>query len=214
MRPLWTLYRSIPASSCIKSLRAVDEDDACWTRLPLLALLLMKMSCTFSGAPRAESGLCCASCGRPCDSPAHTPELPAATASVKGAQESLSVLFELKTHDYVLTYGELAHFEPQAELELLAARCVSDQPVVLVVLTDLVSAAILYYIEYSPDQQFFEVVERPATLDDMGAVIAEFLTSTAVPRSDYRPLENRNNPRETACLHFKKTKLTHDVGLY
>ena len=80
MRPLWTLYRSIPASSCIKSLRAADEDDACWTRLPLLALLLMKMSCTFSGAPRAESGLCCASCGRPCDSPAHTPELPAATA--------------------------------------------------------------------------------------------------------------------------------------
>lgn len=133
--------------------------------------------------------------------------------SVKGAQESLSVLFELKTHDNVLKYGGLAHFEPQAELELLAARCVSDQPGVLVVLTDLVSAAILYYIEYSPDQQIFEVVERPATLDEMGAVVAEFLTSTAVPRSDYRPLEHRNDPRETACLQFKKTKLTHDVGL-
>ena len=30
--------------------------------------------------------------------------------------------------------------------------------------TDLVSAAILYYLEHSPDQLTFEVVERPATL--------------------------------------------------
>ena len=139
--------------------------------------------------------------------------LPFRTA-VRGARESLSVLFELKTHDNVLNSSDgLVSFEPQAQLELLAARCVSDQPGVLVVLTDLVSAAILYYLEYSPDQQTFEVVERPATLHEMGALVAEFLASTAVPRSDYRPLEDRNDPREAPCLQFKKTRLSHDAGL-
>ena len=134
--------------------------------------------------------------------------------SVRGARESLSVLFELKTHDNVRNSSDgLVSFEPQAQLELLAARCVSDQPGVLVVLTDLVSAAILYYMEHSPDQQTFEVVERPATLHEMGALVAEFLASTAVPRSDYRPLVERNDPREAPCLQFKKTRLSHDAGL-
>ena len=95
-----------------------------------------------------------------------------------------------------MKYGGFAHFEPQAELELLAARCVSDQPGVLVVLTDLVSAAIFYYIEYSPDQQIFEVVERPATLDEMGAVVAEFLQyrSPALGLSPTRA--QRRSPRD------------------
>ena len=61
-----------------------------------------------------------------------------------------SVLFELKTDEDVLQYQDrLRHFENEALLELLCARCLSRQPGILVVLTDLVSGAILYTIEYS-----------------------------------------------------------------
>eukprot|EP01036_Dinobryon_divergens_P032641 gene32640-42275_t len=89
-----------------------------------------------------------------------------------GARESLSVLFEFKSHDSVLQNGSLADFEPQAELELFAAGCVSDQP-------------------GSVPANF----QGGRALDEMDdVVVAEFLASTA-------------------GLQFKKTKLSHNVGL-
>jgi len=130
-----------------------------------------------------------------------------------GINREICVLFEIKTDDNVLQYEDgLVHFESQALVELLAARCLSYQPGVLVILTDLVSGAFLYKFEYTPDVQGFEVVEKEITLDEMGARVAEFLAGTAVPSEKFRPIDD-NNPRDAPCIAFKKAKLSHEVGL-
>lgn len=64
----------------------------------------------------------------------------------------------------------------------------------LVVLTDLVSSAILYTIEYDAQYQGFNVVEQEVSLDEMGVVVAQFLAETAVPDASFRPIEARQNP--------------------
>lgn len=131
-----------------------------------------------------------------------------------GIDTCICVLFEMKTFDNVSKFiDRLKHFEPQAQVELLASRCLSDQPGVLVVLTDLVSGAILYTIEYDVEHEGFNVVEQEATLDEMGAIVAKFLAETAVPNVSFRPVEAHQNPRDIPVIAFKKTKLSHDVGL-
>ena len=131
-----------------------------------------------------------------------------------GISQCICVLFEVKTEDNVRSSSNgLKHFEPQAQVELLASRCLSDQPHVLVVLTDLVSGAILYTIEYSVDYQSFSVVEREVTLDVMGSVVENFLKDKTVPDVKFRPVEANLNPRDISCIEFKKTKLSNDLGL-
>jgi hypothetical protein len=131
-----------------------------------------------------------------------------------GIPQECSVLFELKTSEKVQRSANgFKQFEPQAVLELLAARCLSHQPGVLVVLTDLVSGAVLYSIEYAEEHASFCVVEKETTLDEMGVLVAEFLADKAVPNESFRPNEAANNPRDTACIAFKRAKLSHDVGL-
>jgi len=131
-----------------------------------------------------------------------------------GISTACCVLFELKTDENVLEHeNRLRHFENQALLELLSARCLSRQPGILVVLTDLFSGAILYTIEYRIEYDSFEVVEKETTLDEMGILVAEFLASKAVPDAGFRPREEDNNLRDQCCITFKKRKLSHDVGL-
>ena len=125
-----------------------------------------------------------------------------------------SVLFELKTDANVQKYANgLKEFEPQAVTELLAARCLSQQPGVLVVLTDLVSGAILYKMGYNEADNVFHVAEQETSLDGMGVIVTEFLDRTAVPCATFQPNEAANNPRDIPCIAFKRTKLSHDVGL-
>ena len=82
-----------------------------------------------------------------------------------GINREVSVLFEIKTDENVSQYEDgLIHFESQALVEHLAARCLSYQPGVLVMLTDLVSGAVLYKFEFSPDVHGFEVAEKEITL--------------------------------------------------
>ena len=131
-----------------------------------------------------------------------------------GIDTCICVLFEIKTSDNVNKRNErLKYFEPQAQVELLASRCLSDQPGVLVVLSDLATGAILYSIEYDVEYEGFNVVEQEATLDEMGTIVAEFLAETAVPNVGFRPVEAHRNPRDIPVIAFKKTKLSHDVGL-
>jgi hypothetical protein len=131
-----------------------------------------------------------------------------------GIKECICVLFEVKTEDNVRGFSNgLKHFEPQAQVELLASRCLSDQPHVLLVLTDLVSGAILYTIDYSLQYKSFSLVEREATLDVMGSVVENFLREKTVPDVNFRPIEADSNPRDISCIEFKKRKLSNDLGL-
>jgi hypothetical protein len=131
-----------------------------------------------------------------------------------GINQCICVMFEIKTDENVSKFADgLKHFEPQAHAELLASRCLSDQPGVLVVLTDLVSGAILYTLDYTETYEGFSVVEQIANLDEMGSMIAKFLADIAVPDVNFRPIEAHANPRDVPCIMFKKTKLSHDIGL-
>ncbi len=131
-----------------------------------------------------------------------------------GISTACCVLFELKTDEDVLQHQNgLRYFEDQAFFELLSARCLSRQPGILVVLTDLVSGAMLYTIEYRVEHDSFEVVEKETDLDKMGIVVANFLAEKAVPDAGFRPREEDNNIRDQCCIEFKKRKLSHDAGL-
>jgi hypothetical protein len=109
-----------------------------------------------------------------------------------GYRKAISVIFEIKTE--VNMKKGLDQFESQCFVELLAARCVSDQPYVLVVLTDLVSKATLFEIEYEEMYKGFTVHQATVTLDQVGTNVANFLTAKAVPDVNFRPLEDDNNP--------------------
>jgi hypothetical protein len=128
-----------------------------------------------------------------------------------GYRKAINVIFEIKTEENMK--NGLDKFESQCFVELLAARCVSDQPYVLVVLTDLVSEAMLFEIEYDKTYKRFTVHQATVTLDQVGTNVANFLTAKAVPNVNFRPLEDENNPRDFAVIEFKRTKLSHDVGL-
>lgn len=128
-----------------------------------------------------------------------------------GYGKSISVLFEMKTAEN--TKEGLNNFESQCFVELLAARCISDQRYVLLVLTDLVSKSMLFEIEYSVEYKRFIVVQDAVTLDQVGTNVASFLSEKAVSDAKFYPVEEKNNPRDSSCIVFKKTKLSHDIGL-
>ena len=128
-----------------------------------------------------------------------------------GYRKAINVIFEIKT-EVNMTKGR-DQFESQCFVELLAARCISDQPYVLVVLTDLASEAVLFEIEYNERYKRFTVHQATVTLDQVGTNVANFLTAKAVPDVNFRALEDENNPRDFPVIEFKKTKLSHDVGL-
>jgi hypothetical protein len=128
-----------------------------------------------------------------------------------GYRKAICVLFEIKTEVNMMKGRD--QFESQCFVELLAARCISDQPCVLVVLTDLVSGAMLFEVEYVEEHKGFNVLHDTVTLDQVGTNVSNFLAAKAVPDPKFRPVEEKNNPRDISVIEFKKTKLSHDVGL-
>eukprot|EP00597_Dinobryon_sp_UTEXLB2267_P013382 CAMPEP_0170105750 /NCGR_PEP_ID=MMETSP0020_2-20130122/4962_1 /TAXON_ID=98059 /ORGANISM="Dinobryon sp., Strain UTEXLB2267" /LENGTH=445 /DNA_ID=CAMNT_0010329941 /DNA_START=13 /DNA_END=1350 /DNA_ORIENTATION=+ len=131
-----------------------------------------------------------------------------------GINLAISVLWELKTYENTVQQTDaLMHFESQGLVELLAARCISNQPGVLVVISDLVTGAVLLKIDYNEECDAFEVVEYEASLDQMGYMVAQFLSESAVPVAGFRPIEAHQNPRDMPVIKFKKTKLSQEVGL-
>ena len=123
------------------------------------------------------------------------------------AAVQLCVLFELKTEQNVTEKG-LEQFVNQAYLELVASRCLSSQPSVLVILTDLCSGSIALWLDYDLANKRFAVQKQRLTLSAMAKKVSGFLKSTAKPDAGYRPLEERNDPKELDVLTFKRTKLT------
>ena len=132
-------------------------------------------------------------------------------AAKAGYRKGICVLFELKS-DVNMEKG-LEHFESQCFVELLAARCVSDQPYVLVVLTDLVTGAMLFELEYTEKNKRFGALQAKVTLDQIGTNVANFLADKTVPDSTFRADEEENNPQFFLVQEWKKSKQSHPVGL-
>ena len=106
-----------------------------------------------------------------------------------------------------------SNYEAQCLLELLCARVHSEQPYVQVILTDLSSGALLFEIEYSAEFESFTVLKTELSLNQMYTNVSKFLAEKAVPNVQYRPLEKNNIERDIPVLVFKKTKVSHNVGL-
>jgi hypothetical protein len=138
--------------------------------------------------------------------------VPYSTAN-SGAVKEICVLFELKTSDAVAEAGGLGHFNPQAYAELIAARCNTHQPQVLVVLTDLTYAAQAFTLTFVPATEGFAVLEYNLTLEQMAVLVVEFLELYTIPDPHYKPMESRQAPNEVCVLSFKRKFGDVDAGL-
>ena len=126
----------------------------------------------------------------------------------------MCVLFELKPDYQYNTTNGLRDHANQAKLECIASQCISNQPNVLVVLTDLThDGAITYHIEYDSTENVFVMIERECTLQQMAFMVKQFLQQYNIPNTRYLPKEGNHDVKEQCVLQFKKTKLSQDIGL-
>lgn len=121
-------------------------------------------------------------------------------------QAGLCVLFELKT---ATAYpAKKNKYKAQSLLELVCARYLSNQPCVIVVLTDLFSEAIVYSINLvDGGYQFFEYT---LSLSQMADFVVEFIASqcrrSAISLSDSRE-------EDLAAISFKRKYQTMITSL-
>jgi hypothetical protein len=126
------------------------------------------------------------------------------------ATESLKyeacVVVEYKTTQAVTKEGRLDKFGYQALLELVAARCVSHQPSVLAILTDLSShGAIAYETIYHTESNSYHVQKLKLRHTQLYAYIARFLNRSTFPKPDFKALP------ESDVVRFKKAKLINQT---
>eukprot|EP01041_Mallomonas_annulata_P001500 gene1500-2893_t len=122
--------------------------------------------------------------------------------SLNFLSREICMLFELRRDSYEQGVA-------QAIIELICARCLSFQPQVMVVLTDLCTGASVYRTHYDCESKQFSIWEYPLiSLTNMAMVVSDFLLTTAIPRADYQPREDLNDPRGEGVKSFKRMKLS------
>ena len=126
----------------------------------------------------------------------------------------LCVLFELKT-DKTISDNKIIQYFPQAMTELVAARYLSRQPGVLVVLTDLCSNAALFELHYSEETSFSVKIYRDMSLEQMAVKVRQFLDENNEPNALFEPSEDIANApvRDHGVIAFKKRKICHESSL-
>lgn len=123
--------------------------------------------------------------------------------------KELCVLFELKTTDRVVKERGFLPSEPQALLELLAARCMSHQPKILVILTDLFAGAVAFTLNYDSDRKVFTIFRYGSLqVSQIAAFVSNFITNFCIPIFNFIPSANLNDPRQLQPLEFKKRRLS------
>ena len=118
------------------------------------------------------------------------------------------ILFELKTETNTKTNG-LSSYEPQAIVELLAARLDSEQPNVAVVLTDLCTGANAYTCEYDSISEAFYIQRYSLALGQIFPFCAQLLREHCKPSATYRARLESSEPNEQCVLQVRK-KLRED----
>ena len=126
-----------------------------------------------------------------------------------GVAKQLCVLFELKTANRIEKEGGFSESTAQAKVELLAARCLSNQPNVLLILTDLCTGAMSFWFEYDEKFKSFSLVSSTlSSLSEMGNVVTSFVTDKVVANAGYQALAENESALEKPVLLFKKQKLS------
>ena len=127
-----------------------------------------------------------------------------------GAMFQTVALVELKSEMNVQKAEGLYSFSSQAKLELIASWCLSHQRV-LVVLTDLVSGAIVFELSYDPRNESFGLIEYRVSLSQMAFLVTTYLTTKVKPDASYLPIDD--DEFSIPKLVFKRTKLSHEDNI-
>jgi hypothetical protein len=122
------------------------------------------------------------------------------------AEFELCVLFELKTD---VTINTKANHTYQAIAELIAARYNSNQPNVLVVLTDVNSTASAFELAHLGGANFSVISYNNLTLEQMASKVSSFLQSSVVADAHYRPPADEASASEfeKGVVNFKRAKV-------
>ena len=108
------------------------------------------------------------------------------------------VLFEWKTPNDLE-----AHFEEstaQAKVELIAARCLSRQPLVSVVLTDMTSRAIIYQFAFNESENKFYIKTMCINVKQICQYVFSFLQAHAEPSPLFTPSADSERAIEHALV--------------
>ena len=125
-------------------------------------------------------------------------------------RSKLSVIIELKTTMSIASDSALfdaTQLKVQTILELCCARCVSDQPGILAVLTDLSTGAVAFEAVMEPGSEYF-IRKMSLQLNQLYPFIANFLSQYAIadPRLPFSVMSD--DPRLQDVARFKKSRLT------
>jgi hypothetical protein len=107
----------------------------------------------------------------------------------KGLQclAEICVVFELKTSRMLAEHG-LDHFSPSTQIEFVSANCLSYQPAILAILTDLSTITRAWRSAYDPSLGYIVVHEYSSlTTDEMLHLVCHHLQETAVRHPAYVP---------------------------
>ena len=114
------------------------------------------------------------------------------------------VLIELKTAESIKKKG-FQFYTPQIYCELIAARYLSHQPKVMVVLTDLNTGGISYIFDYQTEKGIF-ITKIQFAIDQLCPLIEKFIMSpnNAEPNELYDPDNDPTAEKSQGVIQFNK----------
>jgi hypothetical protein len=118
------------------------------------------------------------------------------------------VLFELKTTKVFAEMKARKHMVGQALLGLFCGRIQSEQPSILVILTDLCTAALVYTIAQREASEDFYIQEYQLSLEQMAEFVVEFLQTPSNVCKRVANLSLNDGKAETASGRLFKKRFT------
>ena len=121
------------------------------------------------------------------------------------------VLFEWKTPTDLE-----AHFEEsvaQAKVELIAARCLSHQPLVSIVLTDMTSRAFIHQFAFNESENKFYIKTMSIKVKQICPYVFNFLQAFAKPSALFTPSADSERAVERALVALKRQKIDGDIPI-
>ena len=125
-------------------------------------------------------------------------------------QSKLAVIIELKTLKSITSNASQfddSSLRNQTVLELCSARCLSDQPGILAILTDLTTGAVAYEAVMEAGAGYF-IRKVPLQLNQVYPYIAQFLGQYAIPDPLLPYAAVSDDPRLHDVTQFKRARLS------
>jgi hypothetical protein len=123
--------------------------------------------------------------------------------AMSSLHKELCVVIELKTSEQIRVH-KITHFAASAQVEFVAANCLSYQPGILEILTDLNSGAMAWCSSYNSENDTMRVEEFELTMDQLGWLLCKFLAEQTVRQPDFVPNPSSAEPSGRRHLLIKR----------